>query len=111
MSKQLHSEAILRVIGLNKYFGDEHILKSISATISKGEVVAIMGPSGGGKSTFIRCINRIEEPTTGQIYFGDLEVTGSKNKICDRSEEHTSELQSLAYLVCRLLLENKKNKD
>ncbi len=106
MKKKIHSEAILRIIGLNKYFGEEHILKSISTTIKKGEVVAIMGPSGGGKSTFIRCINRIEEPTTGQVYFGDLEVTGSKNKICDIRRDIGMVFQNFALFPHLTALEN-----
>ena len=106
MNNQLHSEAILRVKGLNKYFGDQHILKSISTTINKGEVVAIMGPSGGGKSTFIRCINRIEEPTSGQIYFGDLEITGGDNNTSDIRRDIGMVFQNFALFPHLTALEN-----
>lgn len=75
MQPSVPPEPILRIIKLEKYFGSLHVLKSLSTMVQKGEVVSIMGPSGGGKSTFIRCLNRIEEPTSGQIYFGDIEIT------------------------------------
>ena len=60
---------------LHKYFGKLHVLKGISTTIYKGEVVSIMGPSGGGKSTFLRCLNRLEEPSSGEIYIEETEIT------------------------------------
>lgn len=58
---------IIQIENLCKSFGDLLVLDNISASIKKGEVVAIIGPSGGGKSTFLRCINRLEEPTSGKI--------------------------------------------
>jgi len=54
---------------LKKNFNDLEVLKGISETIYKGEVVCIIGPSGGGKSTFLRCLNMLEEPTSGEVYF------------------------------------------
>lgn len=75
MNNQLQSKQILRVVDLTKNFGDLQVLKKISNSFHEGEVVSIMGPSGSGKSTLIRCLNHIEEPTSGQIYFDDLEVT------------------------------------
>ena len=68
-------EPLLRVVDLNKNFGDLHVLKDISNDFHEGEVVSIMGPSGSGKSTLIRCLNHIEEPTSGHIYFDGIEVT------------------------------------
>ncbi len=58
---------ILRVVGLHKYFGTKHILKGINLSVRPGQVVVIMGPSGGGKSTLLRCLNYLEEPTAGTI--------------------------------------------
>ncbi|HDQ72169.1 MAG TPA: amino acid ABC transporter ATP-binding protein [Chloroflexi bacterium] len=66
---------MIEVIDLHKYFKDLHVLKSISTRILRGEVVAIMGPSGGGKSTFLRCMNRLEEPTSGQIIIEGVDIT------------------------------------
>ena len=65
---------------LHKNFGDLQVLKGVSLEVDKGEVVVILGPSGSGKSTMLRCINRLEEPTSGKIYFEDIEVTNPK---CD----------------------------
>jgi polar amino acid transport system ATP-binding protein len=55
------------VENLVKSYGDNTVLRGISATISEGEVVCVIGPSGSGKSTFLRCLNRLEEPTSGDI--------------------------------------------
>ena len=62
-------EALIETIDLRKNFGNLEVLKGISETIYKGEVVCIIGPSGGGKSTFLRCLNMLEEPTSGEVYF------------------------------------------
>ena len=62
-------DEILRTENLCKNFGKLEVLKGISTTIKKGEVVSVIGPSGGGKSTFLRCLNRLETPTSGTVYF------------------------------------------
>ena len=62
-------EALIKVIDLNKKFGDLHVLKGINEEIHKGEVVTIIGPSGSGKSTLLRCLNMLEQPTSGSIIF------------------------------------------
>lgn len=63
----------IEVKGLKKSFGDLEVLKGIDQNIDKGEVLCIVGPSGSGKSTMLRCINRLEEPTDGEIYIdGEL---------------------------------------
>jgi ABC-type polar amino acid transport system ATPase subunit len=66
---------IIVVNELHKYFVKHHVLKGISLRIQRGSVVSIMGPSGGGKSTFLRCLNRLEEPTAGEIYIDGTEIT------------------------------------
>ncbi|RLC73033.1 MAG: glutamine ABC transporter ATP-binding protein [Chloroflexi bacterium] len=66
---------MIEVIDLHKYFKELHVLKGISTKITRGEVVAIMGPSGGGKSTFLRCMNRLEEPGSGQIIVEGVDIT------------------------------------
>ena len=70
------SSAMIDVRGLNKYFGERHILKNIDFTVKRGECVAIIGPSGSGKSTLIRCINYLETPTTGAISIDGKELHG-----------------------------------
>ena len=67
---------MIRTENLHKSFGDLHVLRGVSQTIRKGEVVSIIGPSGGGKSTFLRCLNLLETPETGHIWFQDQEITG-----------------------------------
>jgi ABC-type polar amino acid transport system ATPase subunit len=68
-------DEIIVVNNLHKYFGKNHVLKGVSTTIRRGEVVSIMGPSGGGKSTFLRCLIRLEEPASGEIYIDGSEIT------------------------------------
>ena len=60
---------LIETKNLKKNFNDLEVLKGISETIYKGEVVSIIGPSGGGKSTFLRCLNLLEEPTSGEVIF------------------------------------------
>ena len=68
-------DILIKVVGLEKSFGSLRVLKGINQTIKTGEVVSVIGPSGGGKSTFLRCINLLETPTAGKIYFEGKEVT------------------------------------
>ena len=67
---------MIRTENLHKSFGDLHVLQGVNQTIHKGEVVSIIGPSGGGKSTFLRCLNLLEQPEVGHIYFKGEEITG-----------------------------------
>ena len=62
-------EPILSIRHLSKRFGSLEVLKDISFDVRKGEVVVVLGPSGSGKSTMLRCLNRLEEPTSGEIIF------------------------------------------
>ena len=75
----MNKREIIRVTDLWKSFGDLTVLRGISATFYEGETVAILGASGGGKSTFLRCLNRLEEPEKGSILFEGEELLG-KNK-------------------------------
>ncbi|MBE5742594.1 MAG: amino acid ABC transporter ATP-binding protein [Clostridiales bacterium] len=63
------AENIFEVVGLQKTFGDHEVLKNINFTVTKGEVVCIIGASGSGKSTMLRCLNLLEEPTGGEILY------------------------------------------
>ena len=58
-------KTILSVKNLAKYFGDKKVLKDINLEVNKGDVIAIIGQSGSGKSTFLRCLNLLEEPNRG----------------------------------------------
>lgn len=68
---------MIKVENLNKFFGDKHVLKDINLQINEGEVISLIGPSGSGKSTLIRCMNYLEEPTSGAIYIQDQNVAAS----------------------------------
>ncbi len=72
------SETIVSIEGLRKSFGDVEVLRGVDLKVGKGEAVVIVGSSGSGKSTCLRCINRLEEPTAGLIRVGGQEVTGPK---------------------------------
>ena len=69
---------MIKTVNLHKSFGNLHVLTGVNETIHKGEVVSIIGPSGGGKSTFLRCLNLLETPEKGQIFFEGQEITGKK---------------------------------
>lgn len=69
---------MIKTVDLHKSFGDLHVLKGISEHIKPGEVVSVIGPSGGGKSTFLRCLNLLETPDSGSIYFEGTDITNEK---------------------------------
>lgn len=66
---------MIQIKGLNKYFGDLHVLKDIDLTVKAGEKVVIIGPSGSGKSTLIRCVDYLEEPTSGEVIIDGTPLT------------------------------------
>ena len=74
------SKTIIDVKKLTKAFDSLTVLQDVDLTIYKGEVVCIIGPSGGGKSTLLRCLNLLEEPTDGEIFFNGINITDKK---CD----------------------------
>ena len=71
---------MIKLEHVNKYFGDNHVLKDINLEVAEGEKVVIIGPSGSGKSTTVRCMNFLEEPTDGNVYIDGQQVT-AKNKL------------------------------
>ncbi len=68
---------MIKTVDLCKSFGDLKVLDGVNQTIQKGECVSIIGPSGGGKSTFLRCLNLLEKPESGKIFFEGTEITGN----------------------------------
>ena len=66
---------MIEIKDLNKYFGDVHVLKDINLSVAAGEKLVVIGPSGSGKSTLIRCIDYLEEPTSGTVAIDGIEVT------------------------------------
>ena len=78
------SEILLRIENLKKSFGKLEVLKGLSTEIRKGEVVVMIGPSGGGKSTFLRCMNLLEQPTEGHIVFDGIDIVSADEKTKNR---------------------------
>ena len=72
---------MIKVENLHKSFGDLEVLKGVSEHIKKGEVVSVIGASGSGKSTFLRCLNMLEEPQAGSIIFEGVDITQEKVNI------------------------------
>jgi general L-amino acid transport system ATP-binding protein len=74
-------DAVIRLEGVHKWFGNFHVLKNINLNVKEGERIVICGPSGSGKSTLIRCINRLEEHQRGRIVVNGTELTGKLKNI------------------------------
>lgn len=72
---------MINVKQLSKSFGDNEVLKSIDLEVKDGEVVVVIGPSGSGKSTILRCLNLLEEPTSGEIFFEGQNITAPDSNI------------------------------
>jgi len=70
-----NEKELIRVEDLHKSFGSLQVLKGVTEHVDQGEVVSVIGPSGGGKSTFLRCLNLLETPTSGKIYFEGTDIT------------------------------------
>ena len=66
---------MIEIKHLNKYFGDLHVLKDINLTVKRGEKLVMIGPSGSGKSTLIRCVDYLEEPTSGEVVIDGTPLT------------------------------------
>ena len=77
-------ETLLEIEGLQKSFGALKVLDGISTEIRRGEVVVMIGPSGGGKSTFLRCMNLLEIPTGGHIHFDGMDIVNADEQTKNR---------------------------
>lgn len=75
MNTDKNSDILIKVEKLRKSFGEHEVLKGINAEIRKGDVLVVVGASGSGKSTFLRCLNLLEEPTDGRIFFEGVDIT------------------------------------
>ena len=69
------STPAIQIKDLHKYFGENQVLKGIDFHVDSSEVVCVIGPSGSGKSTLLRCVNRLEEPTSGQVIVEGIDIT------------------------------------
>lgn len=93
---------IIRIEGLNKFFGDKQALKDINLSVKKGEVVTLIGPSGSGKSTLLRCVNFLEVPSVGKVFIEEKPVTYKLNRLQQltfRSKVHISRVRENVGMV------------
>lgn len=80
------AQPILKIKGLRKTFGDREVLKGVDLAVWPGQVVVVLGPSGTGKTTLLRCVNRLEEPSAGTIHLGTVALeAGARGR---RHREH-----------------------
>jgi polar amino acid transport system ATP-binding protein len=73
--------SMVRVEGLHKWFGTNHVLKGIDLTLPQRDVLVVIGPSGSGKSTLLRCVNLLEVPTEGHVWFGGRDITDIRTNL------------------------------
>ncbi len=111
---------MIEVKGLKKNFGDLEVLKGINYEIDKGEKIVIIGPSGGGKSTFLRCLNLLEDPTEGEIWFEGVNITDPKNDINKMRQKmgmvfqhfnlfpHMTVMKNITFAPVRLKMQSKE---
>lgn len=81
MNNDAHDIPLIQVKNLSKKFGSVGVLSGVNVDIYKGDVVCVIGASGSGKSTFLRCLNLLEEPSGGQILFEGVDITNKKTDI------------------------------
>ena len=81
MSDSTADHAALEVVDLHKSFGDVEVIRGVSLSAHKGDVISILGASGSGKSTFLRCLNRIEEPSNGEVLIEGTVITNARTDV------------------------------
>lgn len=97
---------MIKIENLVKNYGNLQVLKGISVEIKKGEVVAIIGPSGGGKSTFLRCINGLETPSDGHIFINGVDITDKKTNLNRIRQRVSMVFQHFNLFANKSVLEN-----
>ncbi len=99
-------ERVVELLGVNKWYGEFHVLRDINLSVSRGERIVICGPSGSGKSTMIRCINRLEEHQKGRIVVDGTELTNDLKKIDEIRREVGMVFQHFNLFPHLTILEN-----
>lgn len=97
---------MIKIRNLSKRFGDLEVLRDVSVDIKKGEVIAIIGPSGTGKSTFLRCLNLLENPTSGAIYIDDIPILDKNTDVPKIRQKMGMVFQSFNLYAHLTVLEN-----
>lgn len=87
--------AALQVDNLHKSFGEQKVIKDVSLEAQKGDVVAILGASGSGKSTFLRCINLLETPDSGDVYLGGEKILMKRNRRGENSPQNMRQVEQM----------------
>jgi general L-amino acid transport system ATP-binding protein len=100
------AENIVEMTGVNKWYGQFHVLRDINMNVARGERIVICGPSGSGKSTMIRCINRLEEHQKGRIVVDGVELTDDLRKIDEIRREVGMVFQHFNLFPHLTILEN-----
>ena len=103
---RVSDEIAIELLGVNKWYGEFHVLRDINLTVRRGERIVICGPSGSGKSTMIRCINRLEEHQKGTINVDDIELTNDLKKIDEVRREVGMVFQHFNLFPHLTILEN-----
>ncbi|PSC05498.1 ABC transporter ATP-binding protein [Alsobacter soli] len=103
---QLKNEMAIELIGMNKWYGEFHVLRDINLTVKRGERLVVCGPSGSGKSTMIRCINRLEEHQKGRIIVDGIELTNDLKRIDEIRREVGMVFQHFNLFPHLTILEN-----
>ncbi|WP_345445761.1 amino acid ABC transporter ATP-binding protein [Rothia endophytica] len=97
---------MVQVTGVNKYFGDHHVLKDINLEVGKGEVIILLGPSGSGKSTLCRTINRLETISSGDIKIDGVSLPQEGKALADLRAEVGMVFQSFNLFAHKSILDN-----
>lgn len=97
---------MIEIKNLTKYYGDLQVLKGLNLHVKKGDVISIIGPSGGGKSTFLRCINGLEIPNGGQILINGVDLTDKKTNINKVRQKISMVFQHFNLFANKSVLEN-----
>ena len=100
------TDEIIRTENLKKNFGKLEVLKGIDLSVSKGEVISIIGPSGGGKSTFLRCLNLLEIPDEGKIFFEGTDIMTKQKDISKYRQKIGMVFQNFNVFPNMTVLEN-----
>ena len=100
------TDVAIEIIGMNKWYGDFHVLRDINLKVMRGERIVVAGPSGSGKSTMIRCINRLEEHQKGKIVVDGIELTNDLKKIDEVRREVGMVFQHFNLFPHLTILEN-----
>lgn len=100
------ADKMIEVVGLEKAFGNNKVLKGIDTAIYKGEKVVVIGPSGSGKSTFLRCLNCMEDPTGGKIIFDGVDIVDKKVDINIHRQKMGMVFQHFNLFANKTVIEN-----